>query len=47
MGFLDDDLQFHIHVRPGEVGRYVILPGDRVIVIAGQKRLQDLSDIMK
>lgn len=28
MGFLDDDLQFHIHVRPGEVGRYVILPGD-------------------
>ncbi len=28
-------------------GDDVILPGDRVIVIAGQKKLQDLSDIMK
>ena len=28
-------------------GDDVILPGDRVIVIAGQKRLQDLSDIMR
>ena len=28
-------------------GDDVILPGDRVIVIAGQKKLQDLSDIMR
>ncbi len=28
-------------------GDDMILPGDRVIVIAGQKKLQDLSDIMK
>ena len=28
-------------------GEDVILPGDRVIVIAGQKKLQDLSDIMR
>ena len=24
----DDDRQYHIQVRPGEVGRYVFLPGD-------------------
>ncbi|MBR3767462.1 MAG: Trk system potassium transporter TrkA [Clostridia bacterium] len=28
-------------------GDDVILPGDKVIIIAGQKKLQDLSDIMK
>ena len=28
-------------------GDDVILPGDRVIVIAGQRKLQDLSDIMR
>lgn len=28
MAFIFDDQQFHIHVRLGEVGRYVILPGD-------------------
>ena len=28
MAFIFDDQQFHIHTRPGEVGKYVILPGD-------------------
>lgn len=23
-----DQLQYHVHVRPGDVGRYVLLPGD-------------------
>jgi len=23
-----DDIQFHVHLRPGDVGRYVLLPGD-------------------
>ena len=28
MAFIFDEQQFHIHTRLGEVGRYVILPGD-------------------
>ena len=28
LAYNNGDEQFHIHVRPGEVGRYVILPGD-------------------
>ena len=23
-----EDYQFHLHIRPGDVGKYVILPGD-------------------
>src|SRR3990172_6683213 len=23
-----DQLQYHVHVRPGDVGRYILLPGD-------------------
>ena len=36
MALLDPQLQFHLKVRPEEVGRYVILPGDpgRVLAIA-------------
>jgi uridine phosphorylase len=32
----DDGLQYHVHLKPGDVGRYVLLPGDpgRVPVIA-------------
>lgn len=26
--FLDKDFQFHIHMREGDVGKYVMLPGD-------------------
>ena len=25
---LEQDLQYHLHIRPGDVGRYVLLPGD-------------------
>jgi uridine phosphorylase len=25
---MDQDLQYHVHLRPGDVGRYVFLPGD-------------------
>ena len=28
MSGLDDDLQHHLHLRRGDVGRYVLLPGD-------------------
>ncbi len=28
MAFIDPDFQFHLHIRPGDVGRYVLLPGD-------------------
>lgn len=24
----EKDLQYHLQIRPGDVGRYVILPGD-------------------
>lgn len=26
--FLDKDIQYHVHLKRGDVGRYVILPGD-------------------
>jgi uridine phosphorylase len=25
----DDDLQYHLQLKPGDIGRYVLLPGDR------------------
>ena len=25
---LEQELQYHLQIRPGDVGRYVILPGD-------------------
>ena len=28
LAYNHDNKEFHIHVRPGEVGRYVLLPGD-------------------
>lgn len=38
-------LQYHIHVRPGEVGKYVLLPGDpdRVLLIA--QHLEDAHEV--
>lgn len=36
MALIQDDLRFHLRIRTGDVGRYVILPGDpgRVLKIA-------------
>ena len=28
MKYAEEGLQYHIHTRKGDVGRYVILPGD-------------------
>jgi uridine phosphorylase len=28
MGEIDPTVQYHIHLKPGDVGRYVLLPGD-------------------
>ncbi len=28
MALIQDDIRFHLHIRTGDVGRYVILPGD-------------------
>lgn len=28
MHYSEDETQYHIHVKPGDVGKYVILPGD-------------------
>lgn len=28
MEFIDKNYQFHLHIKPGDIGKYVILPGD-------------------
>ena len=28
MALVQDDIRFHLRIRTGDVGRYVILPGD-------------------
>lgn len=35
----DEDVQYHVQLRPGDVGRYVRLPGDQVA--AGDRALFD------
>jgi uridine phosphorylase len=37
--------QYHIHVRPGEVGKYVLLPGDPDRVIRIGKHLENAKEI--
>lgn len=37
--------QYHIHVKPGEVGRYVLLPGDPDRVLRIAKYLDNASEI--
>ena len=33
---MGDDVQYHVQLKPGDVGRYVLLPGDPArIVVAG------------
>lgn len=37
--------QYHIHVRPGEVGKYVLLPGDPDRVLRIAQHLEDAKEI--
>lgn len=37
--------QYHIHVRPGEVGKYVLLPGDPDRVLRIAKHLENAKEI--
>ena len=37
--------QYHIHVKPGEVGKYVLLPGDPDRVLRIAKYLDDPKEI--
>ncbi len=37
--------QYHIHVRPGEVGKYVLLPGDPDRVLRIAQHLEDAREI--
>ncbi len=37
--------QYHIHVRPGEVGKYVLLPGDPDRVLRIAQHLEDAHEI--
>ena len=41
MKYSEEGLQYHIHTRKGDVGRYVILPGDPKNVV------QKLQNILK
>jgi uridine phosphorylase len=37
--------QYHIHVRPGEVGKYVLIPGDPDRVLRIAQHLEDAKEI--
>ena len=45
MALLSDDIQFHLKIRNGDVGRYVILPGDPGRVPAIAKYLDNAVEI--
>ena len=40
MKYAEEGLQYHIHTRKGDVGRYVILPGDQNVVQKSQNILK-------
>jgi len=40
---MSDDLQYHVHLKPGDVGRYVLLPGDP----AQSKKIAEFLDDAK